>query len=163
MPYAGMTLIFIWALMRSLPVISFAKRDYLFLVLGILALGLLDWNREVIAKEEKAQMLCRPEGKIVLGKIKDIQTNTQGILLHEPFFPFDANKDLNKTSWGLSFEEIDRVNPGLIGMRGIKMYLHSPPAFFDDVRKEGWAEKQRFYQTIKNLLTLPHRMANTFV
>ena len=110
-----------------------------------------------MAKEKKGQLACRPEAIDLLQKIRKIQTERKGQLLHEPYFPYVQDLDLNSTSWGISFEEIERINPILIGTRQRSIYLDDPPSFFDDVRKEGWAEKQKFYKSIldKNQFTTP--------
>src|SRR5690606_22843240 len=105
----------------------------LFITLSILIMNFLPPNYQTFLKGYAGQVQCNAEAFELLAKIKKIQSSSEDkILLHEPLFPFDGNKNLDKSGWGLTFQNIEETNAALVGIKAGfgKQFLKGPPEHF---------------------------------
>lgn len=158
MPFAALILVTAIYLLKLIPPIQFKYKQVVLIVSSLIGLSFLSNYSKVFIEQKEKQLSCREESFQVLTLIKEIQKDSSLLLLREPYFPFETGNEQTKQIWGIDFEDIDNIDPGLFGTKKSfgQQYLIDYPND-PNKTKEEWDRNRDFYKKVlfDNSFTTP--------
>ncbi len=145
MPHVALILIFAIALVKSLPVLNFPRKNLFLIISSAVALFFLSGLDQTLLAERNKQLECRPEIRQALTIVGNFQKEGKR-LIRDPYFPFSTryNKE-TKQIWGVNGEILDKENAYLWGTQ--RTFLRSlqekpyRPHIYPDLTLEQWNAK----------------------